>query len=141
MTPQPTPPITYRSDRKPTAEEYVNLLERSTLGRRRPVEDIPRIQVMLDHANLVCTAWSDDLLVGVARSLSDFAYCCYLADLSVDQAWQRQGIGQELIRQTRRHLHPKAKIVLISAPAAVDYYPHIGFTRHDSAWILPGEGS
>jgi len=139
MSRQPPTHITYGSDKKPSVDEYVDLLARSTLGKRRPVDDNPRMRAMLDHANLVCTAWHGDLLVGVARSLTDFAYCCYLADLSVDQAWQRQGIGQELIRQTRLKLHPKAKIVLISAPAAIKYYPHIGFNRHDSAWVLPGE--
>jgi predicted N-acetyltransferase YhbS len=139
VTSQSRPTITYRADRKPTVAEYVNLLNRSTMDQRRPVDDLHRIQSMLDHANLVCTAWSGNLLVGVARSLTDFAYCCYLADLSVDHVWQRQGIGKELIRQTRQQLHPKAKIVLISAPAAVDYYPHIGFTPHDSAWVLPDD--
>lgn len=133
------PPVLYSSRRRVLPYDYADHLHRCSLGSRRPVDDPARIGSMLDNANLHCSAWVGDRLVGMARSLNDFAYCCYLADLSVDQAWQRQGIGQELIRQTRLKLHPKAKIVLISAPAAIKYYPHIGFNRHDSAWVLPGE--
>lgn len=135
MSPSATP-IEYRDDRKITASQFVDLLKRSTLGQRRPVEDLARVQSMLDHGNLLCTAWSGELLVGVARSLTDFGYCCYLSDLAVDEAFQRQGIGLGLIGKTRQRLHPEAKIILLAAPAAVDYYPHIGFTRHESAWTL-----
>ena len=137
---QPANPIEYRDDRKITAGDFVNLLKRCSLGQRRPLEDTARIQAMLDHANLLCTAWSGDLLVGVARSLTDFAYTCYLSDLAVDVAFQRQGIGLGLIAKTRQRLHPATRIVLLAAPAAVEYYPHIGFTRHESAWTrMAGE--
>ena len=133
------PPVLYSSRRRVLPDDYADLLRRCSLGSRRPVDDPARIGSMLDNANLHCSAWVGDRLVGMARSLTDFAYCCYLADLSVDEVWQRRGIGKELVCQTRLKLHPKAKIVLISAPAAIKYYPHIGFNRHDSAWVLPGE--
>jgi ribosomal protein S18 acetylase RimI-like enzyme len=93
---------------------------------------------MLEHANLICTAWDGDLLVGVARSVTDFTFCCYLSDLAVDAAYQRQGIGLELIRLTQSRIHPDAKLVLLAAPKAVHYYPKIGMTQHHSAWIAPG---
>ncbi len=94
---------------------------------------------MLQHANLLCTAWDGEKLVGVARSVTDFEYCCYLSDLAVDEKYQKQGIGRELIRQTQSKLGDKAKIILLSAPKASDYYPKIGFDLHPSAWILPAE--
>jgi predicted N-acetyltransferase YhbS len=93
---------------------------------------------MVEHANLICTAWDDDLLVGVARSLTDFSFCCYLSDLAVDITYQSRGIGTELIRLTQSQLHPDAKLVLLAAPKAVSYYPKIGMTQHESAWIAPG---
>jgi len=129
--------INYSHDRAITADEFIDLLNRSTLGQRRPVHDRERIAAMLEHANLICTAWDGDMLVGVARSVTDFAFCCYLSDLAVDAAYQRRGIGTELIRKTQARLHPEAKIVLLAAPDARDYYPRIGMTQHPSAWTVP----
>ena len=91
---------------------------------------------MLDYANLLITAWQGDRLVGVSRSVTDFAFCCYLSDLAVDARVQASGIGKTLIRMTKEALKPKCSLILLSAPQAVDYYPKIGFTQHNSAWVL-----
>jgi len=127
--------IAFAHDRKITIEEFIDVLKRSTLAERRPVEDRKRMASMLAHANLTCTAWDGGLLVGVARSLTDFDFCCYLSDLAVDAACQKQGIGKELIRLTRSRLHPQCKLILLAAPKAEGYYPKIGFTPHRSAWV------
>ena len=116
--------------------EFVDLLNRSTLAERRPVDDPKCIQAMLKHANLLCTAWDGGKLVGVARSVTDFEYCCYLSDLAVDEAYQKLGIGRELVRLTQSRLGPKTKIILLAAPKAEAYYPRIGFDPHRSAWVL-----
>lgn len=129
--------IEYAHDRRISAAEFVALLRRSTLSERRPVDDPQAIQAMLAHANLLCTAWDGEKLVGVARSLTDFAYCCYLADLAVDAAYQRRNIGRELLRLTRARLGPKAMLILLAAPKAETYYPRVGFEPHRSAWVLP----
>jgi len=100
------------------------------------VDDPKCIKAMLAHADLVCTAWDGEKLVGVARSVTDFEYCCYLSDLAVDAAYQKQGIGRELIRLTQSRLGSKAKIILLAAPKAEGYYARIGFDAHRSAWII-----
>jgi predicted N-acetyltransferase YhbS len=128
--------IQYDSARKIGAEEFVDLLKRSTLAERRPVDDLRCIKAMIEHANLICTAWDGPNLVGIARSVTDFEYCCYLSDLAVDAAYQRRGIGRELVRHTRSKLGKRAMIILLAAPNARDYYPRIGFDAHRSAWIL-----
>lgn len=131
--------ITYSYDAPVSALEFIEVLNRSTLGARRPIDDVACVQGMLDHANLFVTARAGNVLVGVARSVTDFHFCCYLSDLAVDEHYQRHGIGKELIRRTQSRLGPKCTLILLSAPAAVDYYPHIGFERHPQAWILrPG---
>ena len=129
--------IVYRWDQPITVEQFRDLLIRSTLGERRPLGETDRLQGMLDHANLLCTAWEEGRLVGLARSLTDFAYCCYLSDLAVDVSQQGLGIGTELIRLTQSRLHPNCKVILLSAPKAETYYPKIGFSSHPSAWIAP----
>lgn len=128
--------IEYFHDRKITSAEFIDILRRSTLAERRPVDDPVRISDMLANANLVCTAWHGNDLVGVSRSLTDFTYCCYLSDLAVDAAYQKQGIGKALVRLTQDRLHPKCKIILLAAPKAEGYYPRIGFDHFHSAWIL-----
>ncbi len=128
--------IIYTADRVVAVHEFSDLLRRSTLAERRPVEDAACLAAMLRHANLIVTAWDGDVLVGIARALTDFAYCCYLADLAVDAACQHRGIGRELIRQVQAKLGDRAKIILLAAPKAEGYYPKLGFERHGSAWIV-----
>jgi GNAT superfamily N-acetyltransferase len=131
--------IEYRVGHRPDLDQFIDLYRASTLGERRPVDDRERMATMLRHANLVVTAWDGDLLVGISRSLTDWVYVTYLSDLAVRASHQRQGIGQELIRVTQREA-ASAYIVLLAAPKAVNYYPRVGFTRHESAWMLrPGE--
>jgi predicted N-acetyltransferase YhbS len=120
-----------------SVDEFRDLLLRSTLSARRPVEDLDCLRGMLDNSDIVATCWNENLLVGIARSITDFSFSCYLSDLAVDVNFQKQGIGTELISWTQSMLGPHCKIILLSAPAAVDYYPHIGFEPHSSAWILP----
>jgi GNAT superfamily N-acetyltransferase len=128
--------ISYQHLRKITEAEFVDLLKRSTLSERRPIDDPKCIKAMLEYANLLCTAWDDAKLVGVARSVTDFEYCCYLSDLAVDKEYQRIGIGKGLIRLTQSRLGEKAKIILLAAPAAEDYYGLVGFEPHKSAWVV-----
>ena len=127
--------IEYRVGNELDIDEVLDLYHASTLGERRPVSDRERMTRMLRNANLVISAWDGPLLVGLARSVSDFAYCTYLSDLAVRATHQRTGIGKQLVRRTQA-LSPEANLILLAAPKAADYYPRIGFTRHESAWIL-----
>ncbi len=129
--------ITYSCEQPITVAQFTDVLRRSTLAERRPVDDPVCLEGMVRNANLVCTAWHGDTLVGVARSVTDFTYCCYLSDLAVDVALQHQGIGKSLIRLTQSRLGPQCKIILLAAPKAEGYYPKLGFTRHASAWLVP----
>ena len=128
--------IKYAIDRPISEPEFIDLLRRSTLAERRPVDDADCVKAMLQHADLLCTAWDGPTLVGVARSVTDFEYCCYLSDLAVDQDYQKKGIGRELIWLTQSKLGSRAKLILLAAPKAEAYYPAIGFEAHRSAWIL-----
>jgi GNAT superfamily N-acetyltransferase len=129
--------VLYQSESELSAVEFIDLLRRSTLAERRPVEDRETIDAMLANADLIVTARSQaGLLVGVARAITDFAYCTYLSDLAVDVAHQGQGIGRELIRQTHRRAGPGTTLILLSAPKAASYYPHIGMRQHDSCWVI-----
>jgi GNAT superfamily N-acetyltransferase len=117
--------------------EFIDLLVRSTLAERRPVDEPETIRGMLEHAGLIITARQEGRLVGVARAISDFSYCTYLSDLAVDRDFQRRGIGKELIRLTHEAAGLHTTLILLSAPLARTYYPHIGMQFHDSCWIIP----
>lgn len=128
--------IVYSDSAVISAEQAIDLYERSTLGERRPVDNIASFNDMLLNANLLITAWDAEKLIGISRSLTDFSYVAYLADLAVDEAHQRQGIGKRLIEETKMRLGPKCMIVLLAAPKANTYYEHIGFEHHSRAWVL-----
>ncbi len=130
--------VAYAVEPQLTAEEFVDVLRRSTLAERRPVHDRARITGMLRHADLVVTARADGLLIGVSRAITDFHYCTYLSDLAVDAAWQRRGIGRALIDRTHREAGLQTTLILLAAPQARTYYPHIGLQQHDSCWIIAG---
>ncbi len=117
----------------------IELYVASTLGRRRPVDDRERMATMLRQADLTITAWDGDLLVGISRSITDWVWTTYLADLAVRLSHQRQGIGKELMRRTQAAA-PQAKLLLLAAPEAANYYGHVGFSHMPSAWwLLPHE--
>jgi len=132
--------ITYEANPTVEVEAFIALLNKSTLGKRRPVGNLATMSGMIKNADLVITARTEDgSLVGIARSVTDFSYCCYLSDLAVDSDYQQQGIGEQLLELTRQHIQPTCKLILLSAPAAIDYYPRRGFKRHPQAWVLDGK--
>lgn len=128
--------IHYKLDREITVDEFIDILRRSSLGARRPINDLECMKSMLNHGNLLVTAWNGASLVGVARSLTDYTYACYMSELAVDEAYQRMGIGKALIEATLTQLGPKCKLRLIAAPAARDYYRKVGFQKNENCWEI-----
>lgn len=129
--------IEYQLEPNLTADEFIGVLLRSTLAERRPVDDRATIEKMLRQADVTMTARSGTQLVGVSRAITDFSFCTYLSDLAVDEAFQRKGIGRELIRRTHEAAGLNTMLILLAAPKAVNYYPHIGMTKHESCWTIP----
>jgi ribosomal protein S18 acetylase RimI-like enzyme len=128
--------IAYRDDARISVETAIALYNRSTLGERHPVDRPDIFRGMLENANLIITAWHDECLVGISRSLTDFTYVAYLADLAVDIEYQRQRIGKRLVAETIRRL--RRECMLLAAPKANDYYAKLGFEHNPRAWVLPG---
>ena len=130
--------IQYQAEPGLGVEEFIALLQRTSLGERRPLDDVARMERMLREADILLTARDEGRLVGVSRALTDHAYCTYLSDLAVDEAWHGRGIGRELLRRTHEEAGLHTSLILIAAPAARDYYPHIGMAPHDSCWMIRG---
>jgi ribosomal protein S18 acetylase RimI-like enzyme len=129
--------IAYAVEPGLSPDEFIAVLRRSTLAERRPVNDSSAIAGMLEHADIIVTARDvRRLLVGVSRAITDFSYCTYLSDLAVDAAFQRRGIGRELIRRTHAAAGLKTNLILLAAPKAETYYPHIGMLHHRSCWRI-----
>jgi ribosomal protein S18 acetylase RimI-like enzyme len=120
-----------------SAQEFRAVLIASTLAERRPANDLDRLEQMLRNADLVVTARDGAKLVGLSRAVTDFAYCCYLSDLAVDVAYQRQGIGKRLVEETRACAGDGVTLILVAAPAAEGYYPKIGMRQLTSCWSIP----
>ncbi len=118
-------------------DEFIDVLVRSTLAERRPIDELDTMRGMLENANVIITARDGGRIVGISRAITDFSFCTYLADLAVDQDQQRRGIGKELVRLTHEAAGLNTMLILLSAPLARTYYPHIGMQPHDSCWIIP----
>lgn len=117
-------------------DQVIDLYRDSTLGERRPINNRAQMTAMIKNANLIITAWDRSLLVGIARSVSDFSYCTYLSDLAVRKVYQKKGIGKELIKRTQIESGKSTTMILLAAPAAEAYYPKVGFKHHPQAWVL-----
>jgi GNAT superfamily N-acetyltransferase len=131
--------VEYELEPALSAAEFIDVLVRSTLAERRPVGEPDAIEKMLRNADVILTARIAGKLVGVSRAITDFAYCTYLSDLAVDQNFQRVGIGKQLVRRTHEAGGLKTRLILLAAPAAANYYPHIGMEKHDSCWMILGK--
>jgi GNAT superfamily N-acetyltransferase len=127
--------IIYAIEKSLDPSEFIEVLKNSTLAERRPVDEESRITAMCNNANLIVTARLAGKLIGVARSVTDFVYCTYLSDLAVDKKYQKQGIGTKLIEETKK-ITPQARLILLSAPAAVNFYPKIGMKKHDYCYYI-----
>ena len=128
--------IKYTVNEAVTTDEFIALLRHSTLSERRPVENRDCIEGMIQNSNLIVTARDDDKLIGIARSMTDFHYACYLSDLAVDKHYQKRGIGKKLQSITLSQLGDECKLILIAAPDANSYYPHIGYEINQRCWVL-----
>jgi GNAT superfamily N-acetyltransferase len=133
--------IEYKINKPITTNQFIELLDNSTLGERRPTDDKPCMAGMISNSNLTVSAWENEKLIGIARSVTDFHYACYLSDLAVSKTYQKLGIGKQLQILTQKQLGPKCKLILIAAPAANQYYEHIGFNHNPRCWILEPESN
>jgi ribosomal protein S18 acetylase RimI-like enzyme len=133
--------IEYKINKPIATEQYIELLRSSTLGERRPIEDFACMAGMISNSNLIVSAWDKGQLVGIARSMTDFHYACYLSDLAVSKKCQKTGIGKQLQILTQKQLGPRCKLILIAAPEASSYYEHIGYTNNKLCWVLGPESS
>ncbi len=132
--------IQYQLEPDLSADAFIDVLRRSTLAERRPVENRSVIEGMLRHADILLTARTDDgELVGISRAITDWNYCTYLSDLAVDETFQGRGIGRELVRRTHEIAGLGTSLTLLAAPKAESYYPHIGMKQHHSCWRYEGK--
>ncbi|RUT44487.1 GNAT family N-acetyltransferase [Paenibacillus anaericanus] len=126
--------IIYSEEKEQRARDVAEVFKNS--GIKRPFDDYERIQKMIDNSDVMITAWFDGKMIGVARAITDFSYCCYLSDLAVDKRYQKHGIGTELVKRIQSIVGDECSMVLLSAPGAVEYYPRLGFENSDKAFVI-----
>ena len=126
--------ITYQTSLTPATEAIIDVYNSS--GINRPTHDADRIARMYAGSNLIVSAWDGDKLIGLARSVTDFCYSCYLSDLAVRKEYQHQGIGKELVRLTKETIGDESMLLLLAAPSAMEYYPKLGMDKLDNAFLI-----
>jgi len=129
--------IEYSYEKRPTAEQVIELYDNA--GLPRPTNDKERMQQMFENSNLIVTAWDNELLVGVSRSITDWVWACYLSDLAVRDDYKKEGIGRKLISLTKEKVGDQSMVLLLSVPTAMEYYPRVGFKKQESSFIIDRE--
>jgi ribosomal protein S18 acetylase RimI-like enzyme len=126
--------ITYQINAPLTVDDVIRVFRNS--GIRRPIDQPGRIQEMIEHANLIVSAWDGQKLIGIGRALTDFSFCCYLSDLAVDRDYQRSGIGRALVKAVLEQIGDRCSLILLSAPEAMEYYPKLGFEEIKNGFMI-----
>lgn len=126
--------ISYKVNESIKAEELSKIFK--TSGIKRPSDDLNRLQRMIKNSNVLITAWNNNQLIGVARAITDYCYCCYLSDLAVNKNYQNRGVGKELVRLLKEHIGDEVALLLLSSPTAMEYYPKIGFEKIENGFKI-----
>jgi ribosomal protein S18 acetylase RimI-like enzyme len=126
--------ITYQINAPLIVDDVIRVFRNS--GIRRPIDQPGRIQEMIEHANLIVSAWDGQKLIGIGRALTDFSFCCYLSDLAVDRDYQRSGIGRALVKAVLEQIGDRCSLILLSAPEAMEYYPKLGFEEIKNGFMI-----
>jgi len=126
--------FTFTFDKIPEIQDIIDIYDSAVL--KRPTEDKVRIAKMYENSSLVIAAWHEEKLIGVARSLTDFSYCCYLSDLAIHPEYQKHGLGKKLIELTKEKIGKECMLLLLSVPSATEYYPKIGFEKVENGFII-----
>lgn len=126
--------ISYKATAEIKTEDLSRVFKAS--GIKRPSDDLPRLQRMIDNADIILAAWDQGKLIGIARAITDYSYCCYLSDLAVDREYQNMGIGKELVRLLQEQLGEEVTLLLLASATAMEYYPHIGFEKIENGFKI-----
>ncbi len=126
--------ITYRNNKDVKLEDVIRVFRNS--GITRPTDQPKRIQDMIRYSDILLTAWLGDRMIGIARALTDWSFCCYLSDLVVDKDVQKSGIGRELIARVREEIGEGVSLILLAAPSAMEYYPKVGFEKIENGFVI-----
>lgn len=120
-----------------SSEEFLDILKRSGLSERRPVDKKNIIEKMINNASLIVTARDEhNNIVGIARCVTDYAYCCYLSCLAVDKLCQAKGIGKKLMKNVLEVIGEDCMLLLLSAPGVENYYLNAGFELVPNAYMI-----
>jgi N-acetylglutamate synthase-like GNAT family acetyltransferase len=126
--------ITYKTDVLPAIADVIELYDKA--GLPRPINDRERMKKMFEHSGLIVTAWDGDKLVGLSRTITDWVWSSYLADLAVNPDYKKSGIGRKIIEITRETIGEQSMILLLSVPTAMEYYPKVGFEKENRSFII-----
>ncbi|MBD8497230.1 GNAT family N-acetyltransferase [Paenibacillus sp. CAU 1523] len=126
--------IMYMDTKEIQAEDVSRVFE--TSGINRPYQDFDRLKRMIENSDIVITAWHEGKMIGMARAVTDYSYCCYLSDLAIDKDYQKGGIGRKLVDLVKEKMGEECSLVLLSAPGAMDYYEKLGFSKVDNAFVI-----
>ena len=106
----------------------------------KPIAGAARLQVMIDETQLVLSVWDDEHLIGFARCLTDFEYCCYLSDILILPAYEGHQIGRQLIATLQAYIGPRVTLSLRAADSAVGFYERINLPHADNMFRIGREG-
>ncbi|MEK1830278.1 GNAT family N-acetyltransferase [Priestia megaterium] len=127
--------IKYQVNAPISAKDVADVFRSS--GIKRPIKDLERIELMIENSDINLTAWDGQQLIGIARAITDYSYCCYLSDLAICKDYQNKGIGKELVNRLQDILGDGVALILLASPVAMQYYPHIGFEKSENAFLIP----
>lgn len=133
MPPQLKPVVTYSHGPPPEPAQLLRLFHQAPWAKHRSLGDA---RAMLHNTDVTLSAWDGERLVGFGRVLTDFVYRATIWDVIVDKAYQRQGIGKEIV--TRILNHPRLNRVELFwlCTRRPGFYEKLGFTSKEQTGMV-----
>ena len=125
--------VTYSHNEPPDASQLLGLFHQAPWAKARSLDDAKE---MLRHTDLPLCAWDGDRLIGFGRVLTDFIYRATIWDVIVDQAYQKQGIGTEIVRRILNHTRLKKVELFWLCTRRPGFYEKLGFSSQEQTGMV-----
>jgi len=133
MAPTLKPAITFAEKKDLDPTKLVRLYHQAPWAKGRTLEDA---REMLRHTDVAVTAWDGDLLIGFGRVLTDYVYRATIWDVIVDKAYQRQGIGADIVQRILNHPRLKKVELFWLCTRMPGFYEKLGFSSKEQTGMV-----
>lgn len=125
--------VTFSEKKDLSPEQLLKLFHQAPWAKGRTLEEA---REMLRHTDVALCAWDSEQLVGFGRVLTDFVYRATIWDVIVDKAYQKYGIGTEIVQRILNHPRLKKVELFWLCTRRPGFYEKLGFSSKEQTGMV-----